>query len=98
MIGGAGGQVADVRGEKNASDIGGMGHELTYRQDGCSVATLDHTPNVDIALLSILDTSRQSSALREKGRLTALFPAHTILPSLATVTLATLTSSSGISW
>jgi hypothetical protein len=31
-------------------------------------------------------------------KLTALFPAQTILPSLATVTLATLTSSSGINW
>ena len=87
--------MADVGGEENAGDVGGVGDELANGKDGGGVATLDHTPDVDITLsYHISNRSRRKSKM---DKLTALLPAQTILPSLATVTLATLTSSSGMS-
>jgi hypothetical protein len=58
--------------------------------------------NQTISSLPLQPSLPQTKDRRNKGgkkgtsKLTALFPAQSILPSLATVTLATLTSSSGI--
>ena len=88
--------MADVGREENAGDVGGVGDELADWKDGGGIATLDHTPDINVALPT--DVSNCSMTTRELDKLTALLPAQTILPSLATVTLATLTSSSGMSW
>lgn len=50
VIGRAGGQVADVWGEEDAGDVCGVSQEFTYGEYGCGFATLNHTPDVDVAL------------------------------------------------
>jgi hypothetical protein len=94
VVGAAGCEVADVGGEKDARDVGGVGGEFADGDDGGGVVALDHAPDVDVAL----DMCQQTSPRRGYGGRTALLPAQTMLPSDATVTDATLTSSSGISW
>ena len=42
--------MADVWGEKNARDVGGMGEELADGEDGGGVCALDHAPDIDVAL------------------------------------------------
>lgn len=42
--------MAHVWGEEDASDVGSVGDELADGQNGRGIATLDHTPNVDISL------------------------------------------------
>lgn len=68
VVGGTSCQMADVRRKENASDVGGMGHKLTYGQDGCSIATLDHTPNVDVALLLALESTIKDLGSLRKGQ------------------------------
>lgn len=55
--------MADIGGEKNASDVGGMCNKLAYGQDGCSVTTLNHSPDIDVALLLLLESSSRVSPL-----------------------------------
>lgn len=50
MVGGAGGQVADVRGEEDPRDVGVVGEEFAHGDDGGEVAALHHFPDVDVAL------------------------------------------------
>jgi hypothetical protein len=95
VVGGAGGEVADVGGEEDAGYVGVVGEEFADGDYGGEVAAHDHFPDVDVALGEIVSGLLYYTV---NGALTALFPAQTILPSLATVTLATDTSSSGISW
>lgn len=56
--------MADIGGEENASDVGGMCDKLAYGQDGCSVATLDHSPDIDITLSLLLESIPRVSALK----------------------------------
>lgn len=107
VVGGTGCEVAHIWGEQDAGDVGAVCGEFAHRDDGGGVVALDHAPDVDIALvilistfvLSLLAQFRLLRGAEEQGdEPTALFPAQTILPSEATVTDATLTSSSGISW
>jgi hypothetical protein len=50
MVGRTRRQVADIWGEKDASDILVMGLELGNGYEGGYVAVLDHAPDEDIAL------------------------------------------------
>lgn len=69
----------------------GQGDELG------AVICLDQLPNKDISLEGVsYEFSHERSKLN--GYRTALFAAQSSVPSLATVTLETATSSSGISW
>jgi hypothetical protein len=54
VVGAAGREVADVGGQKDARDVGAVGGELADGDDGGGVVTLDHTPDVDVALLFVL--------------------------------------------
>jgi hypothetical protein len=94
MVGGAGSEMTDVRRQENTGDVGTMSNEFADGDQGCDVGTLDHAPDIYVSLLS----RPADAVLQGKDALTALLPAHSIVPSLATVTLATDTSSSGISW
>jgi hypothetical protein len=98
VVGAAGSEVADVRGEEDVGDVGSVSEELADGDEGGDVGALDHAPDVDVAL-DIPHTLAVLAAIGSYwGQRTALFPAHSIDPSLATVTLLTDTSSSGISW
>lgn len=101
VVGGAGCEVAHIGGQQDAGDVGVVGEKLAHGYYRCKVAAHDHFPDVDVALAKMVSVPTLPIPLLlllEERRLTALLPAHTILPSLATVTLATDTSSSGISW
>jgi len=50
VVGAAGGEVADVRGEEHAGDVGCVGGEGADGDEGGDVAVLDQFPNVDVAL------------------------------------------------
>jgi hypothetical protein len=50
MVGGTSGQVTNVGGEEDAGDVGCVSHELADGEDRGGIATLDHAPNIDIAL------------------------------------------------
>ena len=50
VVGGAGGQVADVRADQHAGDVGVVGLEGGDGDEGGDVAVLDHSPDVDVAL------------------------------------------------
>ena len=110
VVCGAGGELLDVRGEEDARDVLLVGAELGHRVDICAVLVrvLGEFPDEDVAL----ERSCVSSVSRRRDRiwngftgqgggcegavLTALLAAHKREPSLATVTLATDCSSSGM--
>ena len=94
MVGGTGSKVADVGREEDTGYVCCVCGKLADGDDGGGVVTLDHAPYIDVALVCCISTASRAGV----GGLTALFPAQTMLPSEATVTEATLTSSSGISW
>lgn len=50
VVGGARSQVADVGGEENACDVGGVGEKLANGEDGSGICALNHAPDVDVAL------------------------------------------------
>lgn len=50
VVGGAGGEVADVGADENAGDVGVVGLEGGDGDQGGDVAVLDHAPDVDVAL------------------------------------------------
>ena len=104
--------MPDVGAEEHAGDVVVVGLEGGDGDEGGDVAVLNHTPNVNVALcggerLAIppirtqpgkVQTGKRVRTRRMKRvRHTELFPAQSSVPSLATVTLATETSSSGIS-
>lgn len=49
VVGGTGGEVADIGREEDAGYVGVVGDEFAYRDDGGYVAALDHAPDVYIA-------------------------------------------------
>ena len=55
--------MADIGGEENASDVSSVCDELANRQDRCSVATLNHSPDINIALLLLSESIPRVSAL-----------------------------------
>ena len=91
----------DVGGEEDTVDVGGVGLEGGDGDEGGGVGFGEHAPDVDVALEKISEQTEQKG-IREgnagKGRLTLSLPAQRSDPSVATETLATETSSSGISW
>ena len=54
VVGAAGAKVADVGGEEYACYVGGVGLEGRYGDEGCDVAVLEHTPDVDVALMGMI--------------------------------------------
>jgi hypothetical protein len=54
VVGGTSREVADVGGEEDAGDVGSMGSELAYGDDGGGVVALDHAPDIDVALAVLL--------------------------------------------
>lgn len=56
MVGGAGREVPDVGGEEDACYVGHVRLEGGYGDEGGNVVVLDHAPDVDVALLSIVSS------------------------------------------
>lgn len=54
VVGAAGCEVADVRGEEDAGNVGAVSGEFADGDDGGCVVALDHAPDVDVALCGIL--------------------------------------------
>ncbi len=54
VVGTAGAEVADVGGEEHAGYVGGVGLEGGYGDEGCDIAVLEHTPDVDVALVGMV--------------------------------------------
>lgn len=54
VVGRAGRKVTHVWGEQHAGYVRGVGEETADGDNGCRVCTLDHTPDVDVALFPIL--------------------------------------------
>lgn len=42
--------MTDVGGEEDTGDVGRVGDELADGEDGGGIATLNHAPNIDVAL------------------------------------------------
>ena len=89
--------MADVRREENPSDVSSMGLKGCHWYQRGDVTVLDHAPDVDVALKEQKRGQLQNKEHLTGGR-TELLPAHSKVPSVATVTLDTETSSSGTSW
>jgi hypothetical protein len=86
--------VVDVGGKEDTRDVGAVGAEFADGDEGGDIVGLDHAPNEHSALEHIRHERFRYAMETERTR---LLPAHNSDPSLATVTLATLTSSSGMS-
>lgn len=54
VVGAARGEMADIRGEENARYVGGVSLEGCQRYEGGDVAGLDHLPDEDHALLTVI--------------------------------------------
>ena len=50
VVGRTGCEVADVGREENSGDVGGVGLERSYWDEGGYVAVLEHAPDVNVAL------------------------------------------------
>lgn len=83
--------MLDVGREEDAGNVVFVGREMGDRDKSCLFAILEKVPNVHVALLL---SAKPSSS--ESQSPTEFVPAQRVEPSLATVTLATGTSSSGI--
>lgn len=94
----AGGKMPDIRGEQHASDVGLVGEKGADGDERGDLGALDHAPDVDFALETVSKLRRSMKVEHERGASTLLLPAQSMEPSLATVTLATETSASGMSW
>ncbi len=96
VVGAAGSQLLDVRRKQNARDVLLVRREVGQGDKLGPLESLDKLPDEDIALWKIrLCNERRARAEKE---LTALLAAQRRVPLVATVTLDTETSSSGISW
>ena len=84
-----------VGGEEHPRYVGCVGGEHSYGYEGRDVSILEHAPYVDVSLLWLV-VGAEGGNLR-LGRSTLLFPAQSIEPSLATLTLEMETPSSGMS-
>jgi len=84
-------EMFDIRGEKNARDVVVVSFKLGDGYELCLFPILKEVPDIDTALLVVSITTTTGNA-----QLTEFVPAHSVEPSLATVTLATGQSSSGI--
>lgn len=83
--------MLDVGREENAGDVVLVGREMGDGDKGCLLSILEKVPNVHVTLwMSAKPSSSGSQSPTE------FVPAQRVEPSLATVTLATGTSSSGI--
>jgi hypothetical protein len=90
----AGCEVLYVRREEDAGYVGVVGFEVGYWDELGFVAELDEVPDVDVAL----DLLEARILVGGGGGLTEFVAAQRVVPSEATVTLDTGTSSSGMSW
>lgn len=88
----AGCEVFDIGGEKDSGYVVLMGVKVGNRDEGSFFAVLEEMPNIDIALYELSAGVQRHDVVQ-----TELVPAQRVEPSLATVTLATGTSSSGMS-
>lgn len=86
--------MAHVGAQENASHVCVVRLEGGYGDEGGHVAVLFHLPEVDVALQAVFSVLYYHLTRKEDTR---LFPTQSNEPSLATVTLATETSSSGMS-
>lgn len=93
MVGAASCQKADIGTEEESRQIVFVRFKLATGKESGGVLVLVHTPDVDIALGEI---SRRAAGSEVCG-ITLLLPAASREPSLATLTLATGTSSAGMS-
>lgn len=102
VVGAARGELLDVRREEDAGDVLLVGAEVGYGNELGAVVGLEELPDKDVALGGVSNVWRRQRRRRQVGgrreKHTALLAAHRREPSLATVTLDTDTSSSGISW
>ena len=67
VVGGAGGEVADVRGEEHAGDVGAVGAELGDGDEAGDVADGDETPDVDGAVDAVADGGAEEGAVGGDG-------------------------------
>lgn len=98
VVGAAGCELLDVGREENARDVLLVRIEVGYRKELGSVVGLEQLPHEYVALFACQFWCRISYLFDNREELTPLFAAQSREPSLATVTLETETSSSGISW
>lgn len=90
-------EMLDIGRQQDSSDIDRMRLEVRDRYQCCLVPELFEAPDEDVSLESSA-IPEYSSLSRLQMSLTLLLPAHKRDPSVATVTLDTETSSSGMSW
>jgi len=96
-VGAAGCEVLDVGGEEDAGYVGVVGFEVGYWDELGFFAELEEVPDVDVALELLAWIEGRRRRRRERGP-TEFVAAQSVVPSEATVTLETGTSSSGMSW
>ena len=58
MVGGAGCEFSDVRGEKDACDVGVVRIEFANGNEGGNFALLEHTPDEDQTLILVVNLVR----------------------------------------
>lgn len=86
-------KVLDVGGEEHAGDVLVVGLEMGYWNELRLLSVLDKAPDEDFALRSVSLCLQYEKETKH----TELVPATSVDPSVATVTLATATPSSGTS-
>lgn len=96
VVGAASGQLLDVGREKNTGDALLVCRKVSHGYQLGALKSLDKLPNVDIALREQSDFAVKQNKRDRKH--TLLLAAQSRVPSVATVTLVTETSSSGMSW
>lgn len=96
MIGTASCKKLDVRRKQEPREVVFVSFEDTTGQEGGGIVVLIHAPDVDVALITkgLVATVLVYQSTAEHTR---LFPATRREPSLATLTLAIETSSTGTS-
>lgn len=95
VVSGTGCKVLDIRREQNSGDVLAMSLEVGDGDEGGLFAVLLKMPDENVALESVSWACRRDMHF-DHSLLTELLPAQRVEPSLATVTLETETSSSGI--
>jgi hypothetical protein len=58
MVGGAGCEFSDIRGEEDTCDVGVVGGEFANGNEGGNVAFLKHAPDEDGALILMVNLVR----------------------------------------
>ena len=71
VVGAAGTEMADIRGEKDPSDVRGMSLEGGHSNEGGDVAVLEHAPDIDVPLFGLVSPVQLSCI--EGSRLKALY-------------------------